>query len=108
MDYWTAAQYAGSALGMIGSATNSYGARFARITWPGWFASNLLLLAYTGYKGEWGMFAMNLFNLCTTVNGLTRQLILPWLARHTARAVGTDVAPPSEQPFPSLDTHDAA
>lgn len=79
MDYWTLIEYLGSALGMIGAVTNSFGDRLARVTWPIWLASNLFLVIYTGIRHEWGLFTMQSFYLVTTANGI-RRVFLPRVA----------------------------
>lgn len=78
MHTFTAFEYIGSALGMIGAAANSCGARWARVTWPMWLLSNFLLIACTGVRHEWGICAMQGFYLFTTLNGLRRTF---WPAR---------------------------
>ncbi len=63
---------------MFGSATNSFGPRMAKVTWPVWLVSNILLVSYTGYRGEWGLLLMNAFNLATSLNGLARSWVNCW------------------------------
>ncbi|MFP3637526.1 hypothetical protein [Paraburkholderia sp. SIMBA_054] len=70
MDVWTAIEYTGSALGMIGATTNSYGQRWAPFTWPVWLASNALLVCLAAFRHEWGLCAMQSYYTFTSINGL--------------------------------------
>ncbi|MBN3760910.1 hypothetical protein [Burkholderia sp. Ac-20365] len=72
MDIWTLIEYAGSALGMLGALSNSFGERFGRMTFSVWVVSNVLLVAYTSFRAEWGLAAMQSFYLLTSLIGLRR------------------------------------
>lgn len=103
MHFLTVIEYIGSAFGMIGAVANSFGIRWARVTWPSWTVSAVLLIACTGLRHEWGIFSMQCFYLLTTLNGLR---LLPRRTQFASRASSSTQDVRSSQEAPVLVTRE--